>query len=167
MLFSITATPLFLVTIIELARNRRVQAAAFVRTHIGEFLGNEDMRRAFHERVCRYRDADWEEVAELASEFGSKDRFNPEVREQVWQVLCPLNKDRQEGARRYHPMFFQRSLEERRPDMLLHYFDLIAYHWRRGVLDIKDISGVAGYRLSVIKGRKVIQCYLTERQSMA
>ena len=82
-----------------------------------------------------------------------------EIRQSVWEAFNP-KESLPVGKRRYHPMFFQGSPEEKRLDRVLHHFDMIAYYWLQGTIHIKDISGVAGYHLGVIGTRRVIRYYL-------
>jgi hypothetical protein len=64
-LFGIAGIPLFFVTIVELIRAHRVQAAELVRSHMSAFLMNDDLHRVFHELIYDYSDGDWEKVRSL------------------------------------------------------------------------------------------------------
>ena len=58
----LTALPLFLITVVELARSRRLQAAAHLRTHMAEFPADKYLRGSFYDLIYSYADADWEDV---------------------------------------------------------------------------------------------------------
>ena len=160
----VTAPPLFLVTILELARNRRLHAAAFLRNHMAEFLTNDELQSAFYDLIYNYTDDKW---ASADAAFGAEARkyekntnIPMEIRNRVWEKLNPEEIPTAAGKRRYHPMFFQGSEEERRLDKVLHHFGLIAHYWSRRAIDISDISGVAGYHLGVIGTREVSKYYM-------
>ena len=159
-----TAPSLFLVTILELARNRRLHAAAFLRNHMAEFLTHDDLQSAFYDLIYTYSEKEWEAALFACREEVSKYKDDidipTEIRDRVWEKLDPEGKRSVCGRRRYHPMFFQGSEEEIRLDKVLHHFSLIAHYWSRGAIDIHDISGVSGYYLSVIRARPVIRYYL-------
>jgi hypothetical protein len=70
-----------------------------------------------------------------------------------------MQKHRPEGRRLYDPAKFQGTEEERRLDALLGYLDVIAFHYRRGVLPMRDIAGSMGFHLQAIASRKVIVEY--------
>ena len=160
----VTAAPLFLVTILELVRNRRLHAAAFLRNHMAEFLVNDELQSAFHDLILNYTDDKW--VDARAAVRAEEDKYEKntkvptEIRDRVWEKLNPGETPTAAGNRRYHPMFFQGSEEERRLDRVLHHFGLIAHYWSRRAIDISDISGVAGYHLGVIGTREVSKYYI-------
>ena len=159
-----TAPSLFLVTILELARNRRLHAAAFLRNHMAEFLTNDDLQSAFYDLIYTYRKKEWKAAffacRREESIYKNDIDIPTKIRDRVWEKLNPEGDRSICGRRRYHPMFFQGSEEERRLDRVLHHFGLIAHYWSRGAIDIHDISGVSGYHLSVISARQVIRYYL-------
>lgn len=127
------------------------------------------MYETYHDLIYNYSDAEWEKT-HAATEKYRKDcqekveNVTFETRDAVWKTLNPSSSNssgnRPDGKRRYHPMFFQGSLEERKLDKVMNFFDLIAHQYGRGVLKLGDISGIAGYHLGVIGTRKVIQYYL-------
>ena len=75
------------------------------------------------------------------------------------------NIGREPGLRFYDPDFFQGSKEEQRLDAVLHYFDVLAYNYRKGLISLADISGVSGYHLAVIGSRDVVQYYLAQNKA--
>ncbi len=165
---AITAIPLFIVTIIELARTHRLQTAELVRSHISEFLSNDQLNGAFHELIYRYSDEIWRKVKSSLPGNVSRDDIKtrtPEKKQEVWKGLELLNAERALGTRFYDPDFFQGSTEEQHLDAVLHYFDVLAYNYRRGLISLRDIRGVSGYHLAVIGSREVIQYYLAQNKA--
>jgi hypothetical protein len=164
-LFGIAGIPLFFVTIIELVRTHRLQSAELVRSHMSLFLTNRDVYDAFHELIYNYSDDEFDNVRSLLPPTINRNaRKSDAVKSQVWKLLEGFNEGRGEGSRFYDPDFFQGSLEERRLDSVLHYFDVIAYNYRNSLLRITDIEGVAGYHLAVIGTRKVTTYYLQRNE---
>ena len=164
-LFGIAGIPLFFVTIIELMRSHRIQAAELVRGHMSAFLMNAELYRTFHELIYDYSDADWERVkALLPKAIKINDQKTPAVVGRVWAAIDDLNHGREEGSRLYNPDFFQGSLEEKRLDSVLHFFDILAYNYRNGLIPLNNITGVAGYHLAIINTREVTSYYLSRNK---
>jgi hypothetical protein len=164
-LFGIAGIPLFFVTIIELVRTHRLQAAELIRAHMSGFLTNDNLHGAFHDLIYQYSDDDWKLVkSKLPSSMERDQPKTPEVRGAVWKALETINLGREEGSRLYDPDFFQGSKEEKRLDAVLHFFDILAYNYRNRLISVKNIRGVAGYHLAVIGTREVIS-YLLRRNS--
>ena len=130
---------------------------------MAEFLINDKLYSAYQELIYNYSNSEWNKAWIKTKKYEAKYEGNidipHEVRQSVWKAFNP-EEILPVGSRRYHPMFFQGSLEEQRLDRVLHYFDIIAYHWSRGVISIEDISGTIGYHLGIIRKRDVIQRYL-------
>ena len=80
---------------------------------------------------------------------------------EMYQCLECLQDGREEGRRFYHPAMFQGSVEEKRLDSLLGYFNIIAYYYNKEkFLSIDDINGSIGYHLAVMGARTVVKEYL-------
>lgn len=159
---AITGIPLFVITIVELINNQRVQTAGLVRSHISDFLSNPRLYGAFHELIYLYNDDVWKEVKKTVDKLHlDRDQENKtsDMREKAWEALDDINEGHSTGKRFYDPDFFQGSLEEQRLDSVLHYFDMLAYNFNKGLITIDDITGVSGYHLAVIDSRKVIEYY--------
>lgn len=150
-----TATPLFVVTLMELGRNLRLQRAAFIKDYVSQFFTNPDLYQSFHDLIYTYRDSDFEKLEKIRVEQKLDSKDKP-----VFDAFTPLQGSREIGSRFYHPRLFQGSPEERRLDSLLGYFDVIAYYYAKGYLRIEDIVGSVGYFLAVMKARGVICHYM-------
>ena len=95
------------------------------------------------------------------------DLFNVEkgldkLREDMFQRLEPLQGNRVEGQRLYHPRLFQGSVEEKRLDSLLGYFNVIAYYYysRPQTFTIKDLEGSIGFHIvSTCRNRAVAEYF--------
>ncbi len=161
-LFGIVGIPLFFVTISELARTHSLQAAALITGHMSNFLTNDGLYSAFHDLISKYSDEDWEAVRSLVEKSLNRNdkKKTPDMRKEAWEALASLNSERLEGSRLYHPDFFQGSVEEKRLDSVLQFFDVLAYNYRNGLISVRDIRGVAGYHLAVIGTREVTDYYL-------
>jgi predicted DNA-binding transcriptional regulator len=150
-----TAAPLFIITLMELGRNLRLQRAAFIKDYISQFFTKSELYQTFHELVYTYTDSVFERVDKIRDEQNLDVKPKP-----VFDPFDNLQAGRQVGSRLYHPRLFQTSPEERRLDALLGYFDVIAYYYAKGFLRIEDIAGSVGYFLAVMKARKVICEYM-------
>jgi hypothetical protein len=154
-----TATPLFVITLLELARNLRLQRAAFIKDYVSQFFINPQLYQTFHELIYTYPNSLFERVDKIR-----QDQKLDVCDKPVFQPFQELQGDRSIGARLYHPRLFQSSIEERRLDALLGYFDVIAYYYAKGFLRIEDIAGSVGYFLSVMGARNVISDYMKLNQ---
>jgi hypothetical protein len=151
-----TVLPLFILAILQLGYNGRLQRTDFLRNYSEGFFTNEDLYSAFHQLVYTYRDSDFEKVETEVRKRQAAGTLNDETPRPVFlDVKRSLGAD-ELGSRLYHPYCFQGSQEERRLDMLLGYFDLLGYHHARGYLSIEDIAGSLGHYLNILSRRKVI-----------
>lgn len=154
-----TATPLFVVTILELGRNLRLQRAAFIKDYVSQFFINPHLYQTFHELIYTYPNSLFEKVDDIRRAQKLDNCEKP-----VFEPFKELQGERLVGARLYHPRLFQTSVEERRLDALLGYFDVIAYYYAKGYLRIADIAGSVGYFLAVMGARTVIRDYMKLNQ---
>ena len=150
-----TATPLFVVTLMELARNLRLQRAAFIKDYVSQFFTDTNLYQTFHDLIYTYPTS----VLEKIDQLRVKKKLDKAARP-VFDPFASLQGDREVGSRFYHPRLFQGSPEERRLDALLGYFDVIAYYYAKGFLRIEDIAGSIGYFLAVMRARAVIAEYM-------
>ena len=150
-----TAIPLFVVTLMELGRNLRLQRAAFIKDYISQFFTNPELYQTFHELIYAFPNSLFERLETIRKDQNLDNQDKP-----VFEPFKELQKDRAVGSRLYHPHLFQGSVEERRLDALLGYFDVIAYYYAKGYLRIEDIGGSVGYFLSVMRARKVVSDYM-------
>jgi hypothetical protein len=149
------AIPLLVITVFELMRNLRLQRAAFIKDYVSQFFTDAELYQAFHDLVYTYTTAKFAEVEKIRREKNLDSHDKP-----VFEPFKELQGDRGIGRRFYHPALFQGSLEERRLDALLGYFDVIAYYYAKGFLRIEDIIGSIGYFLAVMQDRPVIKEYM-------
>lgn len=163
-LLAVAGIPLFIVTVIQLTYSHSIQTADLVRSHISEFISNQELYSAFHELIYAYKDDKWIEVKGLLPTTLSRDceKKDDNMRNESWDALKNVNKDRPIGSRYYDPDFFQNSIEEQRLDSVLHYFDMLAYNYRRKLISLKYITGVSGYHLAVLGSRDVVKYYLDQ-----
>lgn len=152
-----TVIPLFLIAIVQLVYNGRLQKTDFLRDYAEEFFTNESLYSAFHQLVYTYTDTDFEAVQKAVSQKESADpSFSNHARPVFFEITRTLGEDAP-GSRLYHPRYFQGSAEERRLDMLIGYFDLLGYHYTRGFLPLNDIAGSIGHYLNILSKRAVIR----------
>ena len=164
-ILAITGIPLFFVTILELVKTHELQTATLVRSHISDFLSNEELNSAFHYLIYGYSDDKWRKVKSVLPQDIDRDDAasrTDENRIKVWSKLDSINVNRKLGLRFYDPDFFQGSKEEQHLDAVLHYFDVLAYNYRKDLISLADISGVSGYHLAVIGSREVVTYYLKQ-----
>jgi hypothetical protein len=152
-----TVIPLFILAILQLAYNGRLQKTDFLRNYSEEFFTNEALYSAFHQLVYTYRDSDFEKVEALITEHEAAKTLSDKTPRPVFTSIQRSLGVEEIGCRLYHPKYFQGSPEERRLDMLIGYFDLLGYHHMRGYLSIEDIAGSLGHYLNMLSRRKVIQ----------
>ena len=151
-----TAIPLFVITLMQLSRNLRLQRAAFIKDYVSRFFTDQFLYRTFHELIYTYDFKTFNEVKKIYKEKNlAKVEETP-----FFEAFSDLQKERKEGSRLYHPRLFQGSPEERHLDALLGYFDVMAYYYAKGFLHIEDIVGSVGYYLAVIGEREVIKEYM-------
>jgi len=107
-LLTLTGIPLFVITILCLAKSYRVQAAALVRSHISEFISNQELYSAFYELIYAYEDDIWIKVEKaLPSNLNRKERNKtPEMKAASWRALESINGSKAEGKRYFDPDFF-------------------------------------------------------------
>jgi hypothetical protein len=152
-----TVIPLFLIAIIQLVYNGRLQKTDFLRDYAEEFFTNESLYSAFHQLVYTYTDSDF---AAVKAAVAAKETSDPSLPNQAkpifFQVPRSLGEDAP-GSRLYHPRYFQGSPEERRLDMLIGYFDLLGYHYSRGFLPLQDIAGSLGHYLNILSKREIMR----------
>ncbi len=150
-----TATPLLVITLMELGRNLRLQRAAFIKDYVSQFFTNVELYQTFHELIYTYTNSVFEKVDGIR-----KDQKLDNCEKPVFAPFAEIQSDRQVGSRLYHPQLFQGSPEERKLDALLGYFDVIGFYYAKGYLRIEDIVGSVGYFLAVMKARQVVCYYL-------
>ena len=89
-ILAITGIPLFFVTILELVKTRKFQAAALVRSHISDFLSKEELSVAYHYLIYGYSDDTWKKVkSDLPPDIIRDDVASrtDENRNKVWSKL--------------------------------------------------------------------------------
>ena len=151
---ALTAPFIFVVPLMQLGRNVRLQRASFIKDYVSQFFTNDKLYRTYHDLIYTYDDETYAKVNQIANEIDEKNKVKP-----MFDCFESLNRSRQEGARLYHPDFFQGSLEEQRLDALLGYFDVIGFYYCRGFLKMEDIAGTLGYYLAFIGRRQVLKRY--------
>jgi len=137
-----TGVPLFLITIIQLKVSSTIQRSNYVRELASKIHSQPELSEAFFYLVYTYDN-------ELFKSFKEKGE----------EARLKLQGERTIGRRLYDPDTFQGSEEERRLDNLLSYFDIIGFHFYRGLIPIDDIAGVLGFHLAALSTREVIKSY--------
>tara|TARA_R110002111_G_scaffold185031_3_gene250969 strand:- start:98070 stop:98870 length:801 start_codon:yes stop_codon:yes gene_type:complete len=159
-----TSVPLFILAILQLARNYRVQRAQYIKDFLMEFRRNKDLVDSYYDLIYSYRDELYEKVKECAEDFESKlkkkDKRLESADKPVFDIFDNLQNGRSSGNRLYYPPFFHFSDEERRLDGVLDFFNSLAYYWHEGLVSVEEITNTLGDYLVVISERKVIQDYL-------
>ena len=87
-----------------------------------------------------------------AKELYNKEILLAELRNEMFRRLEYLQGGREVGHRFYHPALFQGSVEEKRLDSLLGYFNTIAYYYYASpqLFTMKDIDGSIGFHLAIV-----------------
>jgi hypothetical protein len=150
----LTAIPLFLIGLFELYRQTTVRRASFVTDYIAKFYTERNLHETFNDLIATYPDAKYEAIQKAVSDAGATGMAA------TFTATTALQDGRSEGHRFYHPDHFQGSVEERRLDALLGYFDVIGYQYVHGLVRMADVAGMLGYQLSLVMSRKVIKSYL-------
>ena len=160
---AIPAIALFLAAYIQLRRNARNQRVAFVSQYVSRIFTDQELSDTFHYLIYTYSNDRFCRVKMKLKDDGitrESCHGHETTHEAMYASLYSLQDGRKKGFRFYHPDFFQRSVEEKRLDSLLGYFNIIAYYVRKGLLDRKDIDGSIGYHLTVMGTRDVIAEYM-------
>ena len=151
------AIALFLAAYVQLQWHHESQRTAFLSQYASKIFMDEDLSNTFHYLVYTYINDRFTEVEMKLEEDGIARESGHET---MYRSLDSLQDGREKGFRFYHPDFFQGSIEEKRLDSLLGYFNIIAYYVRNGLLNWKDINGSIGYHLMVMRRRDVIRKYM-------
>ncbi|HLZ85357.1 MAG TPA: hypothetical protein VKQ54_17480 [Caulobacteraceae bacterium] len=155
-----TGLPLFLIGVLQLGQTLSLQKGSFIKDYISQFFIRQDVYSAWSDLIYQYTDKDFKRVQTIVDGF-HEDNRNFSTSEEAMNLVASVAPDLPLGSRRYHPDHFQGTLEEKRLDALLGYFDVIGYYYAKGLLGLDDISGSMGYHVGVIRERAVVQWYLT------
>lgn len=166
---SLTAIPLFFITVIHLYWGVRSsskslqksiieQKSTIVRGFVSSFHTNEYLQDIYFDLVYSYDD-------EIYNQVINDESYKQDSTEKSEKIKRPffvekINEGRKIGSRYYHPRYFQLSLEEKKLDSLLGFFDVVAYQYSKRILSLEDILGTVGYYLVVINARKASKAYL-------
>lgn len=151
-----TTIPLFILTIMQLAKTYRVQRAQYVKDFLMEFRRNKEISDSYYQLIYSYKDETYEKIKEIA-----KSQEEPTSSEKpVFEIFKHLQGNRKVGERYYYPKFFHFSEEERKLDGVLDFFNTLSYYWSEGLVSMEEIANTLGEYLVVISQRKVIKEYL-------
>lgn len=142
----------------QFGKSRESQRAAFLSEYISKIFTDKELSDTYHYLVYTYTDGTFVKVCEALNAKGNTE--DPIDHKKMYSCLEALQDGREEGLRFYHPEKFQGSVEEKRLDSLLGYFNIIAYYHNKKVLSLDDINGSIGYHLTVMASRNVIKAYL-------
>ena len=159
---AILTIALILVASVQLEKNRESQRAAFLGGYVSNIFTNKEFADSFHYLIYTY---DKKKFCRVKLKLEKNGITSKSSQEEMYRCLADMQGGREEGCRLYHPAIFQGSVEEKRLDSLLGYFNIIAYYWsKRGgsLLSIDDIDGSIGYQLAVIGERPVVRAYLKQ-----
>ncbi|HEV2706131.1 MAG TPA: hypothetical protein VGV59_09420 [Pyrinomonadaceae bacterium] len=152
-----TTVPLFVLTILQLARTQQIQRAGYIKDFLAEFRRNDKLYDAYYDLIYSYRDELWEDVKKTAEQLSSK----PSLAQRPWfPEFADLNGERQRGSRLYHPAYFQFSLEESRLDGVFDYFNSLGFYLYEGLIRMEDVVSTLGDYIEVLSRRQVVQYYL-------
>ena len=154
---ALTALPIFVMGLLQLFYNGRVQKTDFIRSYAEGFFTDRELYSAFHELVYQYTDTRYDAIDAAVLEKEKAKEINGETARPFFDFGAGLPQDRKEGMRFFHPRYFQGSPEERRLDMLIGYFDMLGYHHSQGFVSIQDVAGSFGHYLNILSKRKVIK----------
>lgn len=152
--------PAFVITIIQLVRTQQTQRASFIKDFLTEFRKNNDLHTAHYELVYRFRDDIYVKVEELAKKHLNGRPKLDRTDKPFFDCFKPLQVSDVPGARFFYPAFFQYSLEEKKLDGLLDYFNTIGLYLYEGLVSIEDVVSLLGDYVAILADRKVIKEYL-------
>jgi hypothetical protein len=149
-------TPPLVITVLQLMRGEVVAKADFVKDYVAEFFMNKELNETFYFLVYTYGDKKFAEMEAAYLAAGGYGKIGADPLK-IAKVFEPLQEGRAEGCRYYHPDCYQRSMEEKRLDCLLGYFDVLAYYYQNDLIAMEDIAGSLGYHLNILARRDVIK----------
>lgn len=154
----IPALALAFIAYVKIKQNSEYRRAAFLAEYVSKIFTDKELSDTFHNLIYTYRNKKFDEIRD---ELKRNQITSKSGQEAMYQCLEPLQERRKKGWRLYHPGVFQGSVEEKRLDSLLGYFNIIAYYYvEEKLLSIKDIDGSVGYHLTVMSARTVIKKYM-------
>jgi hypothetical protein len=153
----VVTVPLFVLGLLQLVRLQQIERAKYVKELLTDFHSNQETKDAFFDLIYSYPTAKYRDVKAKLKKLGYERNGN---RKFNWKHLEDFNQDRKEGQRIYHPWFFQGSLEERRVDGVLDYFNSVGLFCKEGLVTIQDVVGVLGDQLHLIAEKEVMIDYL-------
>jgi len=149
-------TPPIVITIYQLSQGETIARADFVKDYVSEFFMNKELNDTFYYLVYTYVDAKFAEIDAALVAAGGPEKIGSDPK-RIASVFEALQEGRIEGHRYFHPSCYQRSLEEKRLDCLLGYFDVLAYYHQNNLVTMEDIAGSLGYHLNILARREVIK----------
>jgi hypothetical protein len=162
--------PLFLITILQLFRNQRIQQARYVKDFLNEFRRSPIIYEAYYDLIYSYTNSTFERVRKIAEKeleqyknigkIEETEEGIPEDEMPKFDCFLELNHSREKGSRFYHPKFFHTSKEETRLDGVLDYFNTVVFYSQEGLIKNDDIQRMLGDYLAVLSNRDVIDYYL-------
>lgn len=147
---------------LQLKNAQKSQYIAFVSDYVSKLFANEEFVNTFYYLIYTYSPEVFEEVESKLEYLLNEERnTNRDLQEEMYQRLECLQSGRKAGDRFYHPRLFQGSVEEKRLDSLLGYFNFIAYAYynEKELIAQEDINGIIGYHLDVMVGSTVVREY--------
>jgi len=174
---TLTTIPLFFITIINLywgvIKHRKTlekalfdnsqslekaildQKSTIIREYVSGFHTNEFLQRIYFDLVYSYSDTIYDKLVDDPIYKTDPPPIRP-----CFPDSAQTPELRDIGSRYYHPNFFQFSLEEKKLDSLLGFFDVVAYQYVKELISLEDIVGTVGYYLEIINTRKASNEYL-------
>lgn len=140
--------PAAVIIIGQLAISAHIARATYIKDYALKFRTNTELSESFHYLVYRYGNGFYDI-------FKKEEKSDKDI-----AMLEEAQKDVSMDLRFYDPDNAIGAAQERRLDNLLGFFDAVGYDLRRGLVNIKDVSGVFGYHLDHFIQRKPVQDYL-------
>ena len=149
-------------TALQVKNNQKSRYIAFVSDYVSKLFTNEEFVDTFYYLIYTYTPEVFHEVKNKLEDLLNEERnTDRDLQEEMYRRLECLQHGRKAGVRFYHPRLFQGSVEEKRLDSLLGYFNFIAYVYynERKLVAREAIDGIVGYHLDEIVGSAVVQEY--------
>lgn len=169
-------TAMLVATMMQLVRNHRTQQVINAKDFLAEFRKDSLLNTAYFDLIYSYRNSDYDQVSKHVRKYLVSRGSSPTneagaiepalVEEFARQNPLPdfgyLPSDLSRaptGSRRYWPGLSSFSLEERRLDLVLDYFNAVGFYHREGLVALDDIVATLGDYLTTLERRRIVQEY--------
>ncbi|MEM8676336.1 MAG: hypothetical protein AAGF83_21095, partial [Cyanobacteria bacterium P01_G01_bin.67] len=158
----IATSLIVLITSFQLVRSQKLQKANYIKELLTEFRRDTELYNAYYDLIYSYRNNVFLKIEEIALDI-IKNEYNNSIDKDklpIFTCFDHLQENRERGSYFYYPQLFHFSIEERRLDGVLDYFNTVAFYWYQGLIRMDDIVDLLGNYIDVLINRKIISNYL-------